>query len=219
MKVLAIYGASGLGRELLELSKIINKRTHCWESIFFIDDGDVPDTICDCKVYKYCEAKDIYNDDLEIVIGIGEPSIREKLFYKIKNDGIKSATLIHPDVYIPSTTVIGKGTVIQYGCFISTNVIIGDCVLIQAMCAIGHDSKLEEGSIYSSFTCIAGGVKVGRYTYIGINTSVMELINIGDYSILGMGSVVFRDIPSEMIAMGNPARPMKKNEDRKVFNH
>jgi acetyltransferase-like isoleucine patch superfamily enzyme len=32
-----------------------------------------------------------------------------------------------------------------------------------------------------------------------------------------MYSAVYKDIPDEMIAMGNPARPMKRNEERRVF--
>jgi acetyltransferase-like isoleucine patch superfamily enzyme len=32
-----------------------------------------------------------------------------------------------------------------------------------------------------------------------------------------MGSVVYNDIPDQMIALGNPARPMRRNDDKKVF--
>ncbi len=37
--VLAIYGAGGLGREVLELAKIINKKEKLWDSFIFIVDG------------------------------------------------------------------------------------------------------------------------------------------------------------------------------------
>jgi len=42
-------------------------------------------------------------------------------------------------------------------------------------------------------------------------------VKIGDSSIIGMGSVVYKDIPDEVIALGNPARVARKNEDKKVF--
>jgi acetyltransferase-like isoleucine patch superfamily enzyme len=32
-----------------------------------------------------------------------------------------------------------------------------------------------------------------------------------------MGSVVYNDIPDQMIALGNPARPMRRNDEKKVF--
>ncbi|SLM63741.1 hypothetical protein DAQ1742_02892 [Dickeya aquatica] len=37
-------------------------------------------------------------------------------------------------------------------------------------------------------------------------------------SIVGMGAAVFNDIPDEVIALGNPARILRKNDSKKVFN-
>ncbi len=217
--VLAIYGASGLGREVLELAKIINDRKKSWDEFIFIDDGDVPAVVDNCKVYKFDTAKEQYGSDLEIAMGIGEPTTRGKLFQKIKAEGIDAPSLIHPDVHIPDTTKIGRGVIIQAGCFVSVGVIIEDYVFLQPKCAIGHDCVIGEGCIISTFDSIAGAVHIGQYSYLGMGVSVKELVSIGQYSIIGMGSVVFKDIPDEMIAMGNPARAMKKNEERHVFKH
>ena len=219
MSVLGIYGASGLGREVLELAKIINAKESKWEQFIFIDDGDVPPVVEGCKVYKYDEAKQEYSRVLEIAMGIGEPTTREKLFAKIKNDSIPTPALIHPETYIPDSTVIGNGVIIQAGCFISVGVTIKDYAFLQPMCAVGHDCILDEGCIISTYDSIAGAVHIGRCSYLGMSVAVKELLTIGDYAIIGMGSVVFKDIPDEMIAMGNPARPIKKNEDHKVFGH
>lgn len=219
MKILAIYGSGGLGREVLELAEIINNKKKNWEQIVFIDDGNVPSVVNGRPVYKYDEAKTWVSDTLEIVVGIGEPAIRKSLFNKIKNDGIPLPSLVHPDVRIPDSTKLGEGIVIQYGCFVSCNVTIDDYVFVQPQCNIGHDDYLHEGCVLSGFSNLAGAVTIGKYTYIGMSSSVRELVTIGDYSIVGMGSVVHKDIPSEVVAMGNPARPMAKNEERRVFNH
>lgn len=215
--VLGVYGAGGLGREVLELAQIINRNEKRWTEFIFVDDGEVPSVINNTNVYKYAEAKENYGENLEIAMAVGEPSTREKLFNKLKTDGINTPTLIHPDVYIPETTTIGKGVVIQYGCFISCNVTIEDYVFIQPQVNVGHDDVLHEGAMLSGFVNLGGIVNVGKYTYIGLSACVKQLINIGDYSIIGMASSVYKDIPDEMIAMGNPARPMRKNEDRHVF--
>ena len=39
------------------------------------------------------------------------------------------------------------------------------------------------------------------------------------HTIIGMGSLVYKDVPNEVVALGNPARPIKKNVDRRVFGH
>lgn len=215
--ILGIYGAGGLGREILELARIINDKCKRWEDYIFVDDGDVPSKISDIDVCKYEVARAKFGDKLEMAMGIGEPSIREKLFNKLKNDGIATPTLIHPDIYIPESTKIGNGVIIQCGCFISCDVIIEDYVLIQPAANVGHDNVLHEGVIISSGVCLSGINNIGKYTYIGVGACTKQIINIGEYSIIGMGSMVVRDIPDEVVAMGNPARPMKRNEEHRVF--
>lgn len=215
--ILGIYGAGGLGREVLELVKIINEREKVWDDFVFIIDGAGGNTVNDVMVCSYEEAINKYKGNLEISMGIGEPAVREKLFAKIKKDGIEVATLIHPDVYIPKTTKIGKGVTIQSGCFISCNVEIEDYVYIQPQVNIGHDDILKKGCVLSGLSNLAGHVNIGEYTYVGSSSAFKEGVSVGNYSIIGMYSAVYKDIPDEMIAMGNPARPMKKNEEYHVF--
>ena len=218
-KVLGIWGAGGLGREILELSMIINEKEKRWsEFVFVVDNITVPE-VCGIKVMQYEDAKKQYGPNLEITVGIGEPIIREQKFQQLEVDEICIPTLIHPDVHIPKSTEIGKGVVIQYGCFISCDVKISEYVYIQPQCNIGHDALLAEGCMLSGFANVAGAVSIGRYTYLGLSTVLKEGITIGNNSIIGMGSVVYKDVPDDMVALGNPARPMAKNTDRKVFGH
>lgn len=215
--VLGIYGAGGLGREVLELARIINGRVKIWEDFVFIIDGEPGNDVNGVKVYSYNDAIVTFKGNLEVSMGIGEPAVRDKLFAKLKKDGIDTPTLIHPDIFFPETTVIGKGVTIQYGCFISCNVEIEDYVYIQPQVNIGHNDILKKGCILSGMANLGGGVSIGKYTYVGLSTAIKEGVSVGDYSIVGMYSAVYKDIPDEMIAMGNPARPMKKNEERHVF--
>ena len=215
-KVLGIWGVGGLGREVLELAKIINGRDKRWDGFVFIVDGAAVSEVNGAKVIEYEDAKKKF-DGLEVIIGIGEPAVREEKFNLLKNDGIATPSLIHPDVHVPDTVKIGEGTVIQYGCFISSDISIGDNVFVQPQCNIGHDDELADGCIISGFGNLAGNVSIGKYTYIGLSVAVKERVNIGNYSIVGMGSIVYKDIPDEMIALGNPARPIARNTDRIVF--
>lgn len=214
---LGIYGAGGSGREILDLAYEINKKKVKWKEIFFVVDNKSMDFVQDTKVLNFEELSNLKSTEFELIIAVGEPSTRNLLKQKIKEKGYNLATLIHPLAYVGTNTIIGKGTIIQYSSFVSCNVVMGENVYVQPNAGIGHDNIIKDDAVISSLCQLAGHCTIGTGTYLGMNVCVKENITIGDYSIIGMGSMVIRDIPDEVIAIGTPARPMKKNEDRRVF--
>ncbi len=62
-------------------------------------------------------------------------------------------------------------------------------------------------------------VHIGRCVWIGANTVICPGVTIGDYSVIGAGSVVTRDIPSDVVAVGNPCRVIREigERDEKFF--
>jgi carbonic anhydrase/acetyltransferase-like protein (isoleucine patch superfamily) len=57
-----------------------------------------------------------------------------------------------------------------------------------------------------------GGIKIGNYTYIGMNCMIMPGVTIGNDVIVGGGSVVTKSIPDGMMVAGNPAKIISKTE-------
>lgn len=53
-------------------------------------------------------------------------------------------------------------------------------------------------------------ITIGNNTWIGANVVVCPGVTIGDNVVVGAGSVVSKDIPSDVIAVGNPARVLRK---------
>lgn len=217
--MLGIYGAGGLGREVLELARQINDKDHKWDKFFFIDDNPAINhkVINDAEVFTYDEALNSFGGKFECALGIGEPATREKVISKLLNNGIEIPTLIYPGTYIPSTTKIGKGVTIQYGCFISCNITIQDYVFLQPHCNIGHDDFLDEGCMISGFGNLGGEVKIGKYAFVGLGAAIEQGRSVGDFSIVSMGAVVYKSVDDAMIVMGNPARPIRKNDEKRVF--
>lgn len=216
--ILGIYGSGGLGREVLELAKQINMRSQRWNEIIFIDDFRTEKVFKSHSVYPFESIKSAYDpENIEIVIGIGEPKDREKLCNIINQNGFHLATLIHPNVHIPDSTTIGEGGVICINTVISCDVVIGKNVYIQPNALVGHDVVIGKNTVISGLVQIAGHCQIGDSAYLGMNVCIKEEIRIGNDTIVGMGSVVMRDIPDEMIVLGNPARSIRKNEDKKVF--
>ncbi len=222
--IICICGAGGLGHEVLELAKQINYIEKKWSSYIFVETEKF--------INNYNNKTDINNilvttfekiinrfdkHSVEFIVGVGEPELRKNIAYEITCKDYHLATLIHPNVHIPDSTTIGKGVVICSNAYISCDVTIGNNAYIQPNALVGHNTIIGNNSVISPSVNIAGACQIGCNTYIGMNACVKEETHIGDDTIIGIASVVIRDIPSEMIALGNPARPMKKNEERRVF--
>lgn len=60
---------------------------------------------------------------------------------------------------------------------------------------------------------VFGKIKIGNNVHIGINAVIMPGVTIGDNVVIGVGAVVTKDIPSNSIAAGVPARVIKSVSD------
>ena len=56
---------------------------------------------------------------------------------------------------------------------------------------------------------IPAPVVIGRNVWLGANVTVLPGVTIGDDSVIGAGSVVTRDIPVGVVAVGSPARVVR----------
>lgn len=218
--VLGIYGAGGLGQEVLTLAIQINMANNVWDKFVFIDDNpDIAPVIKDVTVLKFDEYCIKYDtNQSEICVAVGEPFVRELIAKRICERFYSLAILVYPGVYVSESIEIGDGTIIHNGVSLSCDICIGKNVYIQPHAVIGHDNVIGNNSVISTFVVIGGNCHIGSNAYIGLHVPIKEGLTIGNNSIVGMGAVVCRDIPDNVIALGNPARPMKNNESKRVFS-
>ena len=101
------------------------------------------------------------------------------------------------------------------------------CAKLQTMTVEDEDYRetiealipgIPESSVVSPpFHCDHGhGIKLGENVFINYNGTMLDggMITIGDRCIIGAGSVVVKDIPSDSMAVGSPAKVIKNLEDR-----
>ena len=213
---LYIYGSGGNGGELCDIAERINSQKKCWENIFFVDDIRIERTWYDRKVYRFDEML-ANRHEYECIISLGEPAYRKELHDKLTHNNVSLATLIDPSANISPSASIGSGSIIGSGSFVSSNTTIDTNVMLEVSTFVGHDIHIGMHTVICSSSVIGGNTHIGSESFIGLNCSIKEKTTIGDFCIIGMGSCVVKDIDSGYIALGNPARPIRKNEQYRVF--
>lgn len=148
-------------------------------------------------------------------VAIGDCRARFKIACQLKESGFELATLVHPGAIVARDAILAEGTVVMAGAVINPAAIIADNCIINTCSSVDHECSIGSGSHISPGAHLAGRVRVGEQTWIGIGTVVKEKISIGSHSIVGAGSVVIKDIPDKVIAFGAPCRVMRANDKQK----
>lgn len=214
---LGIYGTGGSGREVYDIITMNPTTKEYWSEIIFIDDTKEKGTFRNCRMMPFEDLQhDIEKDDIKIVIAVGEPTSRKKLYDRVIKNGIQLATVIHPLAQISASAKIGNGAVIQENVTVSSDAVVEDNAYINSKSIVGHDAHIGMHCQISSFSIVAGGTQVGKETYIGISAAIRDHIRIGHNVIVSMGAVVVKDVRDNMVVMGNPAREIAENKG-KVF--
>lgn len=119
-------------------------------------------------------------------------------------------SIIDPTAVIPDGLCsIGNGCLICPLAQLSTDTTIEDNVIMLPNSFLGHDSTLEKFVSIANNSCIGANVRVGYASHIGTNASTREKITIGKHAVIGMGSVVLKDVPDDAIVVGSPAKVLR----------
>ncbi|MDD5530152.1 MAG: acetyltransferase [bacterium] len=137
---------------------------------------------------------------------IGNPNLRKKILNKAKKIGFNFPNVIHPCSVVSKFANIGQGNYIAPGVVINAGVAIGNNCIINTGSIIDHDCKIGDFVHIAPGVMMSGGVEINHYSHIGTGTSIIQYIKVGENTIIGAGSVVVKNIPSNVVAYGNPCK-------------
>lgn len=213
---LFIYGNGSFGKEAFDIAKRVNDKDSIYGAIYFINDFEY-DNI---SIFSFDEiiSRCWSNESHEVVIAMGEVNQRVKILTKLKKFNFKLGRLIDPSSIISDTAVINNGCIICPFVFIGPDVCIGENTLVNVKSIIGHDIKIGSNTVVSAMVNIGGNSVIGDECYLGMSSVIKEKTKIEFKCILSMGAVLYNDLPEKVIAIGNPARIIRKvEEEHNVF--
>lgn len=212
MKKIAILGSGGFAREVLCLIQDINKVSHEYVILGFIDNSLEKGTILNGYPVLGSDEEIIsLNENLSLALAFGEPHLKKKVANKYSSPLFTFPNLVHPSVLIgsPDYLNMGKGCIICAGCILTSNIELGDFITLNLSCTVGHDTVIGSYSSFMPSCNISGDVIIKECVYGGTGVKIINQTEIGENTILGAGAVVSKSIPADCTAVGVPAKPVK----------
>ncbi|WP_281252432.1 acetyltransferase [Sporomusa malonica] len=146
------------------------------------------------------------------IVAIGDNWVRNQVVNKvtqIKPD-FKFIKAIHPSATIAKGVIIGEGTVVMAGSIINSDTKIGKHCIINTNSSLDHDNSLGNYVNISPGAVTGGNVIIDDFSTVSLGAKVIHKIIIGAHSLIGAGAVVVKNIESQSVWYGVPAKFIRK---------
>lgn len=210
---IVVIGTSGFAKEIIFLLKNSYTVDHKqWNIIGCIgEEIDREKKILGYPVLGNDEYLLNYEDEINVVIGIGNPLIKKRVVEKLKNNPqLLFPNIIAPTVRMDDSITMGEGNIICDMNILTTDVTIGNFVTINLSNTVGHDSVIADYVTINPGCNISGNVEIGQATAIGTGAKIIQKLFIGEESVIGAGSIIIKDVKRRTTVVGNPGRVIKE---------
>ena len=127
--------------------------------------------------------------------------------------GCAVPSLIHPTAFVSDNAVLGSNCQVLGGAHVGVRSEIGDCSIVNSSASVDHECRLDDGVHIAPGATLCGCVTVASNTLVGAGAVVLPRVRIGKNVTIGAGSIVTRDVPDDVVAVGNPARIIAEAND------
>ena len=151
----------------------------------------------------------------KFLLTMGDSKIRTELTDKIIALGGEVPSMIHPDSVVSRFADISSvGVYISPFTYVQANSSVGKNTVLLSHVNISHNTRIGDSCF------IAGGAMIGAYTqiddFVFVGQGTVSISSkckyIGDHAYIGAGSLLTKDIPSNVVVAGSPARVLRTLE-------
>ena len=143
-------------------------------------------------------------------ISIGDNIIREKVYQQLTSVAGKPVNAIHTGTVIAKSVKLQDGIMIAAGAIINPLSVIGSGVICNTSCSIDHECIVDDFAHIAPGAILCGNVRVGKRSFIGAGAVIRQGITVGNDVMIGAGCIVVKDVPDNMVMIGNPQKELLK---------
>jgi sugar O-acyltransferase (sialic acid O-acetyltransferase NeuD family) len=207
-----IYGASGHGKVVADILRA------CGTEIegFVDDDPQKYGEMLGLKIlgdatYVIERAR---RGPIAVALGIGDNFARRVVAGRCVAADAQLLTAVHPSATVADSARLAPGVVIMAHAVVNPDAMVQRGAIINTGAIVEHDCKVGEFAHLSPKVAIGGEVKIGDLSWLGIGAAAIPKVKVGTGSIVGAGATVVTDIDDWVVAIGTPARILRKLEPR-----
>jgi sugar O-acyltransferase (sialic acid O-acetyltransferase NeuD family) len=202
-----IAGAGGFGREVLQYVRDTFASNPSCRVRGFIDD-DPPDLASFGIAVPVLSDIDGYRPEERdrVVIAIGRPDVRAVVAEKMADRGARFLRVVHPLAYVSDVAEVGEGCIVGPFASVGAHARLGDHSVLTFYASIGHDARVGRYCALSPHSVTNGGSTIGDRAFLGAHAVVNPLQTVGARAQVAAGAVVYRSVPANALATGNPAK-------------
>lgn len=209
---IAVYGASGFGREVMPILAASPNPEVSGAEMVFVDDV-ATGQVNGWSVVPYVEWIRRPGMSRFASIAVADPEIRKRLAWRCEADGVAFVEVRHPSVVQLDAVVIGCGAILCPFVTITSNVKIGKHFHCNLYSYVAHDCVIGDFVTFAPAVKCNGNVVVEDGVYVGTGAVIKQgrtgaPIVLGRGAVIGMGAVVTRSVPAGVTVVGNPAKPL-----------
>lgn len=213
-----IYGAGPYGR--IFLSEVRKHRILDIEAFTVDRDYLVAEVLDGLPVVAFEDVEKIYPPskyDMIVVCGYTRMRNRIEMYEKAKKKRYSLINYISPESNIEGNLKMGDNNIIFGGVHIGFDGELGSGNIIRQNCYLGHNFFIGNHNIISVGAILGGYIIVGNLNFFGFRVTSSGFRKIGSENLIGMGSVLTKNIDSYCKVYGNPAHIHGYHEETGVI--
>lgn len=214
--IVAVYGASGFGREIMPLAKAQYHAMFADVRFIFVDDGAEQDSLNGYPILTYSDFLALEAINKFVILAIANSAVRENLIEKCEADEIGILSVVADNAVILDEVEIGEGAILCHFTQLTSNIKIGKQFHANIYSYVAHDCVIGDYVTFAPGVRCNGNIHIEDHAYIGTGAIIKQgtpskPLVIGKGAVVGMGAVVTKDVPPGVTVIGNPARPFIKS--------
>lgn len=210
MRRLIIVGAGGLGREVETQARFDCANEKDWHIGGFLDTRPEILARFETKVgvigdpFTYRpQPEDMF------IAAIGDTGFKKKAIASLRLRGAHFTTLRSHVLFSPRARC--GASVFGDRATVSVDAVVGDYAYIGADTILGHDSVVGDYTHVGARCFVAGNAQIGECATVHPMASIAIGVRIGNGATVGLGAVVFHNVPDGVTVAGNPARQVSRS--------